>query len=178
MIGRRMARHIPLPTASRAAIVALALLFSSWPAAALEDPRVSPKAPHDLPHHVVPGRYRQFVAACAPYVQKARETYPAAKKRFLAGLPAGHSFFVTIRLFDDHGHMEQVFVAVDEIRDETVSGRIWSQITSVTGYAFRDRLRFPESELIDWLITKPDGSEEGNFVGKFIDRIEPHPPGR
>jgi hypothetical protein len=27
-----------------------------------------------------------------------------------------------------------------------------------------------EPVLIDWLITKPDGSEEGNVVGKFLDR--------
>jgi hypothetical protein len=26
-----------------------------------------------------------------------------------------------------------------------------------------------EPVLIDWLITKPDGSEGGNVVGKFLD---------
>jgi hypothetical protein len=28
---------------------------------------------------------------------------------------------------------------------------------------------FQESELVDWLISRPDGSEEGNVVGKFLD---------
>ena len=28
---------------------------------------------------------------------------------------------------------------------------------------------FPESELVDWVITHPDGIEEGNVVGKFLD---------
>jgi hypothetical protein len=30
-----------------------------------------------------------------------------------------------------------------------------------------------EAELLDWLITKPDGSEEGNVVGKFLDTYRP-----
>jgi hypothetical protein len=29
------------------------------------------------------------------------------------------------------------------------------------------------SALLDWLITRPDGTEEGNVVGKFIDTYRP-----
>jgi hypothetical protein len=43
----------------------------------------------------------------------------------------------------------------------------------VHGYRLGDRYTFPESELRDWLIAKPDGSEEGNYVGKFLDGYEP-----
>ncbi len=32
---------------------------------------------------------------------------------------------------------------------------------------------FNEDELLDWLISKPDGSEEGNVVGKFLDTYGP-----
>src|ERR1700730_18249567 len=40
-----------------------------------------------------------------PYVAQALATYPAAKKRFLAGLPPNHTFAVWIRLWqkDDQG---------------------------------------------------------------------------
>ena len=31
----------------------------------------------------------------------------------------------------------------------------------------------PEDELIDWTIVHPDGSEEGNVVGKFLDTLRP-----
>ena len=28
-------------------------------------------------------------------------------------------------------------------------------------------------EVLDWTISKPDGTEEGNFVGKFLDTYRP-----
>lgn len=35
---------------------------------------------------------------------------------------------------------------------------------------------FPESEVVDWTILSPDGKEEGNFVGKFLDEYyKTHP---
>jgi hypothetical protein len=30
------------------------------------------------------------------------------------------------------------------------------------------RYTFSEEELIDWTLTSPGGSEEGNFIGKFL----------
>lgn len=30
-------------------------------------------------------------------------------------------------------------------------------------------MTFPETDMLDWPITRPDGTEEGNFVGKFLD---------
>ena len=44
----------------------------------------------------------------------------------------------------------------------------------VSGYAYKQPYSFPESELVDWLIAKPDGSEEGNVVGKFLDTYGGH----
>jgi hypothetical protein len=32
---------------------------------------------------------------------------------------------------------------------------------------------FPAGELVDWMIARPDGSEEGNEVGKFMDTYVP-----
>jgi hypothetical protein len=91
----------------------------------------------------------------------------------LAGLPAGQSFFVTTRIHDRHGRLEQVFVAVHEISDSVIGGLIWSEIGVVEGYALGQPYSFEESKLLDWLIAHPDGSEEGNFVGKFLDSYEP-----
>ena len=41
-----------------------------------------------------------------------------------------------------------------------------------------DPYTFPEGELVDWLITHPDGSEEGNVVGKFLDEWQKTRPGK
>lgn len=62
-----------------------------------------------------------------------------------------------------------MFVAVASIKDDRITGRIASNIIRVKGFKNGDPHTFPESELVDWLITHPDGSEEGNVVGKFLD---------
>jgi hypothetical protein len=41
----------------------------------------------------------------------------------------------------------------------------------VKGYKHGDEYKFPESEVLDWTISKPDGTEEGNFIGKFFDSL-------
>jgi len=142
----------------------------SAPADLPPNPTLSPDAPLDQPvdargkHEV-----EEFLAAVAPYVEKGRKTYPDAKRRFLDGLPAGQHFYLVTNLRGGSGTSEQVFVAVASIRDNRITGRIASDILVVEGFRNGDPYTFPESELIDWLITYPDGSEEGNVVGKFLD---------
>ena len=160
-------RRLALP----APFLLLVLMTANLSAA--RDPHVAETAPPDRPQRVAGEQYRDFIAACEPYVKKARESYPAAKARYLAGLPPKHSFFITARLIDDAGRMEQVFVAVDRIADGVIEGQIWSSVDLVTGYKFRDTIRVPEAEIVDWLITNPDGTEEGNVVGNFLDHYEP-----
>jgi hypothetical protein len=111
--------------------------------------------------------------AIAPYVKKAKETYPAAKKRYLEGLPPKHIFFLVTRLHDKKGNFEQVFVEIRSITDGKAKGIIASDINNVEGFKRGQEFSFPESELVDWLISKPDGTEEGNVVGIFLDTYKP-----
>jgi len=107
----------------------------------------------------------------APYVAQAKASYPQAKQRYLAGLPRGETFFVTVQLVDSANHFEQVFIRVDHIDGTRIEGRIASQIVAVQGYQQGDHYALNEPDLVDWLISKADGSEEGNFVGKFMDTL-------
>jgi Uncharacterized protein conserved in bacteria (DUF2314) len=111
--------------------------------------------------------------AMQPYIAQARATWPAARQRYLAGLPPRHTFFVTALLVDREDRREQVFIVVDSIGAGRIKGRIWNRVEVVHGFRLGDRYSFPESELRDWMIAKPDGTEEGNFVGKFLDTYEP-----
>ncbi len=147
---------------------ALVLLMTSQVLLA-QEPVLSPDAPPDRPVSGTEQTKAKIEEAIQPYIDQAKATYPAARERFVAGLPEGHSFFVTTRIRDRSGTFEQVFIAVRAIEDGRVVGRIWSQIQLVRGFKFGDRYSLPESEIVDWLITRPDGSEEGNFVGKFLD---------
>src|SRR6185436_17123100 len=118
----------------------------------------------DKPVDVTAEQARKLEEAIQPYIDMARKSYPEARDRFLQGLPPKHSFFITTRLHDSAGRFEQVFIAVREIKEARISGPIWSDIHLVAGYKAGDVYSFPESELIDWTITRPDGTEEGNFV--------------
>jgi len=142
------------------------------------NPALSPKAPQDQPVDAKgKAAVEEYRAAIASYVEKGRKTYPDAKQRYLAGLPAGHNFFVVTNLRDGSGTSEQVFIAVAAIKDDCITGRIATDIIGVKGFKNGDPYSLPESELIDWVITHPDGSEEGNVVGKFLDewqKTRPH----
>jgi hypothetical protein len=81
----------------------------------------------------------------------ARASFPAARARFERGLPPRHTFFVSTWLRDSAGRQELVFIEV------------------VRGYAYRQAYTFTVADLVDWMVARPDGSEEGNEVGKFLD---------
>jgi hypothetical protein len=139
-----------------------------------QDPYLSKDAPRDKPVSVTSDEQkRRFDAAIAPYIAEGRAGYPEAKRRYLAGLPPRHSFFVTVELHDSAGHSEIVFLAVDSLARDSAFGRIWNQINVVRGYRLRDPYVASDIEVMDWLIAKPDGTEEGNAVGKFLDTYRP-----
>ncbi len=115
----------------------------------------------------------------APSVAKARATYPAARKRFIAGLPPGYKFAVWVRLYDKNyqgrkiAAAEDIFLDVERIAEGRVYGRIHNQPLVVTKYRVGERASAPEVEIRNWVIVRPDHSEEGNFVGKFLDHYKP-----
>jgi hypothetical protein len=155
--------------------ITLLLIFSSAVQAqqSNKDVHVAPNAPPDKPIQADAEQVRKFEEAIKPYIEKARKTYPQARERYLKGLPPKHTFFITARLHDAEGRFEQVFIAVKQIKDGMIKGLIWSDVQIISGYAKGDTYSFPESELVDWTISKPDGTEEGNFVGKFLDTYQP-----
>lgn len=131
------------------------------------------KGPPDQPKRLDTERkLAAYAKAIAPYVAKARATYPAAKKRFLAGLPPGHRFSVRVPLFDGP-RREDTFVGVEKIVGGNITGTIQNQLGVVKNYKTGQRITFPESKIDNWLILRPDGTEEGNAVGKFLDHYRP-----
>src|SRR5688572_20467025 len=160
----------------KSVLIAITLVLAVCTTAISQQPKqeiyIAPNAPKDKPVDAAGSEVQQILAAIKPYIEKARSTYPQARVRFLNGLPPKHTFFVTTRLYDSSKRFEQVFIAVKEIKDGRISGVIASEIRLVSGYQEGDSYSFPESELIDWTISKPDGTEEGNFVGNFLDSYQ------
>ena len=107
----------------------------------------------------------------APCRAKALAEWPQARQRLLAGLPDRQRMFVVTRLYDSNNAMEQVFVLVERIEGDHVIGRLYSRMGTVAGYQWGQALEVKENEIYDWMIARPDGTEEGNWTGKFIDEL-------
>jgi len=131
---------------------------------------VAPTAPRDAP--IGAGDSARLMALLEPCRRAALAAWPEARRRFLVGLPPQQTLFVTTRLRDSVGRMEQVFVAVDRIENGRITGRLWSEVMRVAGYRRGQQIPLAEADVVDWMISRPDGSEEGNWMGKFIDAYQ------
>src|SRR5688500_6086510 len=105
------------------------------------------KAPVDKPQFMRSEKqYEAMEKAIAPYVAKARATYPAAKKRFLAGLPRNYLFTVWLP-FDERDEKrgeyrrEHLFVLVERISGGKVFGRINNRTLSLKKLHYGDRVQ-------------------------------------
>jgi hypothetical protein len=170
-----MAMRVGLLVAFLVSLSAIAL-SAGPPSDPPPNPKLSPDAPKDMPVDARSAKeVEEYNKAVAPYIEKARKTYPDAKKRYAAGLPDGQHFFAVAKLKDKEGRVEQVFISVARIEGDKITGRIANTILVVQGFKEGDVYTFPEGELVDWLITHPDGKEEGNVVGKFLDEWQKKP---
>ena len=129
-------------------------------------------APADRPVALDSATIACLDSALLPLIAQARSSFPQFRRRLEAGLPEGNYPAVTIRLHDATGRHEQTFLAVDSIRRDTIFGRINTDIALVSGYKTGQYLSVPVSEVLDWTISRPDGTEEGNLIGKFMDALQ------
>ena len=125
--------------------------------------------PEDKPVSVTADTLSDFEKAIVPYVKQARATLPDAKRRFLSGLPADQWFDVTLKLSDSDGKYEVVFVRVRNWDGTKISGVLDSNLELLKEHKDHEHVTCDESEILDWTISHPDGTEEGNFVGKFLE---------
>jgi uncharacterized protein YegJ (DUF2314 family) len=138
--------------------------------------KLSPRpenAPKDKPVTSSHDQVMTFEDAIAPYVARARATLPDVKKRFAKGLNKGEVLFVTIRLYGPDKKYEQVFVEVKSWKGQTINGLLSTAPELVKSHHQGEKLVVDEKDVYDWTISKPDGTEEGNFVGNFLDTYHP-----
>lgn len=141
------------------AIAAFGLLFLTTGLLGAEDANASPAE-----------RPVIFQKEVAPTIGEALGSYPEARKRYLAGLPQKTIFYVSVRLTDGYGYfaLAQVRVSRIAVKKAEISGRITNALTKIDGYHKGDDIDFPEAKIVDWKIVHPDGTEEGNLLGKFL----------
>jgi hypothetical protein len=63
------------------------------------------------------------------------------------------------------------YVVVDRVDAGMITGRIGGDPGIVHGFSYNDVYRVPASEILDWGVTMPDGSEQGYFIARFVDTL-------
>ena len=95
----------------------------------------------------------------APRIQ-AQASYPAARARFLKGLPEGHQFLVVVRV-RGAGIRDELTLMVQAIANHQVQGSaVCNELLMSCGF----EATVPEEAIVDWIIQHPDGQREGDFT--------------
>ncbi len=117
----------------------------------------------------------RYQPAIAPFISASVATYPDARKRFEDGLPRKTYLFVTVRLGGGGGPPGMAKIRVSSIDDGKglIYGRALEDVKGRFGIRQDDDVTVHEADLIDWKITHPDGSAEGDAVGKYIASLGP-----
>ncbi|WP_073285839.1 hypothetical protein [Hymenobacter psychrotolerans] len=98
-------------------------------------------------------------------VKEARRTLSQARQRFTRGLASGQLLYVTATLLNDAASRVPQLVQVQSWQD----GRVMGRLVGSNLPDGNNKEEFDEAEIVDWMILHPNGTEEGNHVGKFLD---------
>ncbi|MFC6225534.1 hypothetical protein ACFP2F_19970 [Hymenobacter artigasi] len=121
------------------------------------------------PAGVRPALARDETALADP-VREALRTLPQAKKKFLAGLPIGDQFLLSVRVIATDTSFRQASVRVLGWHGNTVQALLLPDTTaSATTMAEPTPVTFPETAVVDWTLLRASGREEGNYVGRYTD---------
>lgn len=119
------------------------------------------------PAGVRPALARDQTALADP-VREALRTLPQAKKRFLAGLPAGDQFLLSVRVAASDTSFRQASARVLGWRGNTVQALLLPEAASTNMPAAEPMpVSFPETAVVDWTLLRASGREEGNYVGRY-----------
>jgi hypothetical protein len=120
------------------------------------------------PAGVRPALARDETALANP-VREALRTLPQAKKRFLAGLPEGDQFLLSVRVAASDTSFRQASARVLGWRGNTVQALLLPEAADSATPAEPTPVSFPETAVVDWTLLRASGREEGNYVGRYTE---------
>ncbi|MBO2012309.1 hypothetical protein [Hymenobacter negativus] len=119
------------------------------------------------PAGVRPALSRDETALADP-VREALRTLPQAKKKFLAGLPIGDQFLLSVRVIATDTSFRQASARVLGWHGNTVQALLLPS-PDAAPKTEPTPVSFPETAVVDWTLLRASGREEGNYVGRYID---------
>lgn len=110
----------------------------------------------------------------APYFEKAKKTFPAIKKKYIAGdyIREKRQLNVQINLVDKDGTKEMAFIVVTWCAGNRFQGIVANDIQLLREYKYGDTVSFVQDQVKNWVVVDSLGNEEGNFVGKAIEAFD------
>ena len=124
----------------------------------------------DAPTEVSAEVSNDFEEAIAPEILRSQQDLAEVKRRFQNGLKKDNTLYLTIRIADQYGHVEQIYVKAYLWKDATVMGQISNNLYSVSGYRKGQTISFDEADILDWTLIDGTGKEYGNYLGKFAKK--------
>ncbi len=124
----------------------------------------------DIPTEIRSDVSNEFEEAIAPEILKAQQNLAEVKRRFQNGLKNADTLYLTIRIADQYGHVEQVYVKAFLWRDATIMGQIANNLYSVSGYRRGQSISFDEGDILDWTLIDSSGKEYGNYLGRYAKK--------
>jgi hypothetical protein len=118
------------------------------------------------PAGVRPALTRDETALANP-VREALRTLPQAKKKFLAGLPIGDQFLLSVRVIATDTSFRQASARVLGWHGNTVQALLLP--TDTAAKTEPTPVSFPETAVVDWTLLRASGREEGNYVGRYLE---------
>jgi hypothetical protein len=120
------------------------------------------------PAGVRPALARNETALADP-MREALRTLPQAKKKFLAGLPIGDQFLLSVRVIATDTSFRQASARVLGWHGNTVQALLLPETTTAATTAEPMPVTFSEAAVVDWTLLRASGREEGNYVGRYTD---------
>jgi hypothetical protein len=114
-------------------------------------------------------RLAKLDSAMWPKIEEAKQTLKEVHKRWNKDLPKGDQLFVTLRVYNEKGEFEHVLGRVDKWLPNRIIATISSLMTTTNKFKPGQSLTTEQTNVVDWKIVHADGSEEGNFVKKFLE---------
>ena len=109
-----------------------------------------------------------------PYIEKARATFPAVKKKYIAGdyVRENRQLEVQIELADKDGTKEMVFLVVTQCLGNRFQGIVVNEVQLLKEYKEGNAVSFSQDQVKNWVVMDSKGNEEGNYVGKAIEAFD------
>jgi uncharacterized protein YegJ (DUF2314 family) len=105
--------------------------------------------------------------------EKARAQLPALAKRFREGLTPGEYLMLKAPFKTSGGGTEWMWVEVRSWPTSgSISGLLRNDPQDVPGLRAGQGVEIKEAQVFDYLLTKPDGSQEGNSTGAVIQAMQ------